>query len=279
MMAVYTIYDKCNLKCLFCSNEDFIESFKNFGGKLPSYDDLEKDFEKTIGKEDNITLTGGEPTLRKDLPRIIGFLNSKKTLDILLLTNGRMFYYDSCCRKFSGFGKLQVEVALNSHKEEIHDKLTCYKGSYRETVSGIQNLLKNGIKTNIRIVLNALNYKDFDDFARFIVHNFPDLNKVVIANMRLRGEAEKNKKLLFRSYSDMFPNIYSALDILLENKISIELLHFPFCLLKEKYWEFTLLNPYKKVFSQCKKCKMVDSCPGFMNSYVKNFGEDEIRPI
>jgi His-Xaa-Ser system radical SAM maturase HxsC len=280
-MAVYAITDKCNLNCIFCSNEDFMAYYEPPKYKPHTIQELKEYFKKNINvSEDNLTLTGGEPTLRKDLIEILKFINKEyKKSEILLLTNGRLFSYEIYAKKFTKIKNLVVEVALQSHKKKNHEKLTDSIGSYNQTLEGIKNLLNFGIKTNIRIVVNKLNYLQMLEFMKFIKQEFYAINKIVFVNLRIRGNAKKNKQKLIIKYSNLFPELYDSFDFILKNKIKLQLLHFPFCILNNKYWKFTLENPYKKELEKCKNCSEKQNCPGVLESYIKEFNDDEFKTI
>lgn len=75
--------NQCNLKCPHC----YMKSGSKMVNELTTHEviELSRNFKSIGGK--SITLTGGEPTLRKDLFEIVDFLNSLD-IDVLLLSNG-----------------------------------------------------------------------------------------------------------------------------------------------------------------------------------------------
>lgn len=71
----------CNVHCKFCYLRDY-------PGKNPSLIELGKRLDKMKELENQITvIMGGEPTLRKDLPEIVGACNERGTFSYLV-TNG-----------------------------------------------------------------------------------------------------------------------------------------------------------------------------------------------
>ena len=75
-MVVYPLTDKCNLNCIFCSNEDFNTYYDPPEFKPHNLSEIKNYFKKNVKyNEDNITITGGEPTLRDDIFLILDYLS------------------------------------------------------------------------------------------------------------------------------------------------------------------------------------------------------------
>jgi len=75
----------CNFRCPYCHNSDLVEPEK-FGKTMPEKNALSF-LEKRKGKLDAVSITGGEPTLQKDL---VDFIRKVKEMGFLvkLDTNG-----------------------------------------------------------------------------------------------------------------------------------------------------------------------------------------------
>jgi radical SAM protein with 4Fe4S-binding SPASM domain len=114
-----------------------------------------------------LTFTGGEPTLRQDLPELLSY-GQNKGLVTGLVTNGRRLADKKYVRVLEESGLDFVQVTLESHKPEIHDKMTGFKGSWNETVKGIKNLIPTKIYTTTNSTLSRHNADDFLDTVDFI---------------------------------------------------------------------------------------------------------------
>lgn len=89
----------------------------------------------------HIVFTGGEPTLRDDLPDLIK--HAEKNGQITgLNTNGRRLKNRDYVNQLVDAGLDHVQITLESHLSEIHDKMVCHAGAWEETVAGIENVLK-----------------------------------------------------------------------------------------------------------------------------------------
>lgn len=89
----------------------------------------------------HIVFTGGEPTLREDLPELIKHAEGNGQITGLN-TNGRKLRDPDYVNQLICSGLDHVQITLESHLPEIHDKMVCHQGAWEETVAGIDNVLK-----------------------------------------------------------------------------------------------------------------------------------------
>jgi radical SAM protein with 4Fe4S-binding SPASM domain len=114
-----------------------------------------------------LTFTGGEPTLREDLSELLSY-GQKKGLVTGLITNGRNLTDKKYVKTLEESGLDFAQVTLESHKPEIHDLMTGDKGSWKETVAGIKNLIPTQIYTTTNTTLSKHNVGDFLDTVDFL---------------------------------------------------------------------------------------------------------------
>ena len=107
-----------------------------------------------------LTLTGGEPTLREDLPELLLYAQNKGMVTGLI-SNGRKLMDKAYVDALEKSGLDFVQVTLESHKPQVHDKMTSEKGSWKETVSGIQNAVQSQIYVSTNTTLSKHNASDF----------------------------------------------------------------------------------------------------------------------
>jgi radical SAM protein with 4Fe4S-binding SPASM domain len=107
-----------------------------------------------------LTFTGGEPTLREDLPELLLYAQSKGIVTGLI-SNGRKLKDRAFVDLLERSGLDFVQVTLESHKPEVHDAMTQSKGSWVETVKGIQNAVQSKIYVSTNTTLSKHNAADF----------------------------------------------------------------------------------------------------------------------
>jgi radical SAM protein with 4Fe4S-binding SPASM domain len=107
-----------------------------------------------------LTFTGGEPTLREDLPELLQYAQNKGMVTGLI-TNGRKLKDKEYVKTLEKAGLDFVQVTLESHKPKIHDLITAAKGSWKETVTGIKNAAQSQIYVTTNTTLSKYNAPEF----------------------------------------------------------------------------------------------------------------------
>ena len=267
-------WNKCNNHCLMCTNpEDFGDS------KKYSYQDVYSRLMSQERKEDNLTMTGGEPTIHPDFTKIIEYIKKDfVNMEVTLLTNGRRLSYPAFAKKCLEIKNLQVAVSLHGYNAQTHDRITLAKGSFAQTVSGITNILKykNSFQgLTIRLVITKLTYKYVHKILDFISDKFPKVDKIVIMFMEIEGLAEKNIDFVGLTYKEW--QVYESLiKPRINNFRQLRFYHFPLCVVAVDLWKYvwrTLPEEELTFSSQCKKCWCKKYCLGIHKAYVKIIGD------
>jgi radical SAM protein with 4Fe4S-binding SPASM domain len=189
----------CNLKCIHCS--------LNAGTCAPN--ELTKDeIIKLINDARELGLvtlpiTGGEPTIRKDLLEILKYAN-KKGLGIILNTNGL------CVNKnyASELGKLEnlrlVAVSLDGATASTHEVIRNVKGCYEKTVRAIKYLVDAGVNTTMAFTIMRQNSNEISKIVELALElRVPMLRFLFMEEF---GRAKKNKRFII-DYLDRKPII------------------------------------------------------------------------
>jgi radical SAM protein with 4Fe4S-binding SPASM domain len=114
-----------------------------------------------------LTFTGGEPTLREDLPNLLLHAQAKGMVTGLI-TNGRKLKDKSYVEKLEKAGLDFVQITLESHKPKVHDLMTGAKGSWKETVAGIKNASQSQVYLTTNTTLSKHNAPDFLETIDFV---------------------------------------------------------------------------------------------------------------
>jgi radical SAM protein with 4Fe4S-binding SPASM domain len=114
-----------------------------------------------------VTFTGGEPTLREDMPELLLYAQNKGIVTGLV-TNGRELKDKRYVEKLEKSGLDFVQVTLESHKAQVHDLMTAAKGSFKETVAGITNAVLSKIYVTTNTTLSKYNASEFLETIDFI---------------------------------------------------------------------------------------------------------------
>lgn len=154
-----------------------------------------------------LTFTGGEPTLREDLPELLQYTQNKGIVSGLI-TNGRRLKDKEYVKILEKAGLDFIQVTLESHKTSIHDKITGVKGSWKETVEGIRNAVATRIYVTTNTTLNKYNALDFLETVNFIeklgVVGF-GCNSLIYAGKA--GQVADEFALLFETLKELLPQV------------------------------------------------------------------------
>ena len=158
------ITGKCNLRCLYCFH---FTSALDVPQDLPTEEWLT--FFEELGRLAvlSVTLEGGEPFIRPDLPEIIeGIVKNRLRFEIL--SNGTLITDDIAAFLASTRRCNSVQVSIDGSKPETHDACRGKDNFYKAT-KGIEHLQRHGVKVSVRVTINRFNLEDLPEVARFLV--------------------------------------------------------------------------------------------------------------
>jgi radical SAM protein with 4Fe4S-binding SPASM domain len=89
----------------------------------------------------HIVFTGGEPTLRQDLPELIAHAEQNGQITGIN-TNGRRLSDIDYVESLVSAGLDHVQITLESHDVNIHETMVNARGAWKQTVAGIRNVLE-----------------------------------------------------------------------------------------------------------------------------------------
>jgi radical SAM protein with 4Fe4S-binding SPASM domain len=136
---------RCNNNCAHCYNarpRQFPELTTDQWKKI-----LDRLWDLAIP---HIVFTGGEPTLRADLPELIAYAEHKGQITGLN-TNGRRLKDAGFLQTLVDAGLDHVQITLESHDPGIHDEMVAARGAWQDTVAG----LKNALSTKLYVMTNT----------------------------------------------------------------------------------------------------------------------------
>ena len=110
----------------------------------------------------HLVFTGGEATLRNDLPDLIHHAESNGQITGLN-TNARRLMDGTYVQKLVEAGLDHVQVTVESCNDQIHDEMMRAKGAFKQTIAGLKNALRN----NLYVMTNTT-------MLRTNVHTIPD---------------------------------------------------------------------------------------------------------
>jgi radical SAM protein with 4Fe4S-binding SPASM domain len=126
---------RCNNDCAHCYNareRDYLELTTDAWKKI-----LDKLW--TLGVP-HVVFTGGEATLRHDLPELVAHAEANGQITGLN-TNARRLADESYVQELLDAGLDHVQVTVESCLPEVHDRMMRVKGAHKQTINGLKNAL------------------------------------------------------------------------------------------------------------------------------------------
>jgi cyclic pyranopterin phosphate synthase len=163
-----SVTDRCNYKCVYCRTGNDGAQYAEL--PLEDYLRIVRVF-VSLGIE-KVRLTGGEPLLRKDLPRLISELAKLRTadgtpLDLALTTNGHLLENTAETLRNAGLGR--VTVSMDAVDPDTFARITRVPGSFHKVLAGIRAAQRAGlgpVKVNC-VLLRGFNDDQIVPFAKF----------------------------------------------------------------------------------------------------------------
>ncbi|HNS50620.1 MAG TPA: PqqD family peptide modification chaperone [Anaerolineae bacterium] len=114
----------------------------------------------------HVTFTGGEATLRPDLPELVRYAESVGVVTGLQ-TNGRRLQDPAYLDRLLQAGLDHVQITLESHIPEVHDRMTGAPGSWTETVAGIRSTVAAEVYMMTNTTITTENVAGIEDTVAF----------------------------------------------------------------------------------------------------------------
>lgn len=285
---------RCNQRCTFCSfppkeSEMSIEEIKTRVLKL-----------KKMGISE-LVLTGGEPTMREELPQIISFATSLG-LDTRMITNGARLSDEKLLDKLIENGLDRVAVSIHSHVRETSEKIS-RSNNFKNTIKGMENMEKKGITFDTNTTVISDNYKQLPEFVNFIADKFKTVKFMTFNYVDGVGNSTGNKQIVPKiSNAEYYlNNMFNELHRL-NMKFHIE--RVPLCYMvgfethssetlkflngdyiivsrsqvnadSQEYHKGSSPKDYTKALI-CKNCSLSEICAGIPKAYCGIYGDNEL---
>ncbi len=179
-----SVTDKCNSKCRTCN----IHNNRTPEMSLEDYEYLFRD----LGRSPYwVTISGGEPFLRKDLPEILQLLRTYCRPSIIniptngILTARIITMVETICENLSDTS-ITINLSIDGIEKQ-HDYIRNVKGNYQKAID-TYNVLKRlkypNLTVGIHSVISTFNVESFARIAQTLIQLNPDSYVSEIAEER-----------------------------------------------------------------------------------------------
>ncbi|MFH1375667.1 MAG: radical SAM protein [Patescibacteria group bacterium] len=184
------ITNRCNFRCKHCYHTSYddeeeltLQELKNVFHQFLELDEDRK----------NISLTGGEPFLRKDFLSLLSYISKhKNNLNLDIMTNGSLLteaLLKQLKRRAPLVRKLQISV---EGPEKVNDVIRS-KGSFRKIFHAVKLVQNHGYPVNLAATVSKANHKKiFELLDLLLIYNVP----LAIQRLVPIGNSQDKKNLL-----------------------------------------------------------------------------------
>jgi len=286
----------CNQKCVFCTAYTPKQEALNTKEVKKDIDFLSK---KGYGK---LALTGGEPTLRKDLTEIVKYAKNAGIKTVELQTNGVLLKNKIFVKRLVDAGIGHFFVSIHSHKRKIYHEITG-TDMLNDAIACIENLAELGTSVQICHVINTLNFIDLLSFCKFMYKEFGNKMSWYFGFVRPNKELANDSKIVPRLV-EIEPYLYQAFDFCKRNSIYFEVEGIPLCYMQgfeehnvetkrlqgsacyhlekgtqkqDTHSDHVERNKAKGI--ACDSCFVESICPKVWKEYADIYGTEELFPV
>ncbi|MFQ5717709.1 MAG: GTP 3',8-cyclase MoaA [Nitrospinales bacterium] len=152
-----SVTDRCNFRCVYCMPADHAEFMER--SDLLTFEELTRLVRvvSTLGIH-RIRLTGGEPLMRRDLPKLVRMISAVEGIDdVAMTTNGYFLKEQARSLKEAGLQRLNVSLdTLDREKFKHVSRRDCLN----QTLEGLGEAAKVGFQS---IKINSVAMRNFSE--------------------------------------------------------------------------------------------------------------------
>jgi len=108
-----------------------------------------------------VTIDGGEPMVRKDLPEIVSRIDKTKTTVSMFTSGFRL--NDERAEVLKEAGLTSVKISFDSADPEVHDKFRGRKGAFDDAIAAVKSANKVELMTDMYLTISPYNIDNIDD--------------------------------------------------------------------------------------------------------------------
>ncbi len=162
-----SVTDRCNLRCTYCMPAGGIPWKEN--SEILNYEEIRRlaKLFTELGVT-KIRLTGGEPTIRRNIEDLIGKLSELPGIETLAMTTNGLLLKDKALT-YRECGLKALNVSLDTLKKERFIHIT-KRDNFEQAIDGIYSSISAGfspLKLNV-VVMKGINDDEILDFIDFV---------------------------------------------------------------------------------------------------------------
>jgi len=176
---------------------------------------------------------------------------------------------------------LMLGIPVYGDLAHVHDHVVQADGAFDETIRGILNLKRHGVRVEIRVVLQQQTIPRLAALARFLARNLLFVDQVALMGLELTGFARANLEQLWIDPVDYQAELREAVGILDRAGMRVSIYNSQLCTLDPALRRFARrsISDWKQEYlPACDRCDVRAECGGFFATGRLRYSRG-IRPI
>lgn len=222
----------CNHFCGFCSNPTtpYVHTFETMRVLVDDF---------VARGYFGVILTGGEPSLHPELPRIARYA-SEQGLHVRMISNGHRLADPSFADEMAEAGLKLVHISVYSTRPAVEATLRGTSGTLERAFAAVANAHARGIEVNVNCVINKLNADHLDETVRHWMAEHPYVRHFVWNNLDpSMGRAEVNQAQFTPRLADFEVSLHVAMGLLHRSGRTFRVEKVPLCYMTDFAWAST----------------------------------------
>lgn len=222
----------CNHFCGFCSNPTTPYTHDFASMKVLVDDFVARGYFGVI-------LTGGEPTLHPELPRIAEYA-AAAGLHVRIITNGHRLADPQFAQALADAGVALAHVSIYSVRPQVEARLRGTEGTLPRALAALEHGHAAGLELNINCVINRHNADHLDENIRYFIEHHPYVRHFVWNNLDpSMGRAQVNQAEFTPRLADFELSLLRAMRALDRSGRSFRVEKVPLCYMADYAWAST----------------------------------------
>lgn len=299
--AVIIGLNSCKNRCLFCNPKGWLTMIDDV-----KFKEIEEDLNNQVKELQcagirELEISGADPLEYKNIAKFIKHIKEDFGIRyVQISTHGRDLSNKELVKDLRDAGLDEIRIPIYGSIDGIHDSITQEKGSFKESVTGIKNVIKYApkIKVYITSLIMKQNYKDVlnifklaSKFSKKISFGIPCITHLVDASD------------FVVSFDKIRPYLLGLLLLSDKKECSLMILDIPYCIFGFYRKEIMISSPpltagsysvpeifrsglkyfpsyrIKSKIGICQECKLNNICDGFYDKYIELFDLSYLKPL
>jgi pyruvate-formate lyase-activating enzyme len=231
---------RCNARCGFCYYQDLLD---NPVHKEPTTAEIRRRL-AVLRREGatEVEFTGGEPTIRPDLPNLAAYARELGFTNVSFISNGLRLSNFLYASRLVKTGVNDFLFSVHGPDAAVHDDHTSIAGSFEKIVQAIKNTKSLGARCRSSMTVTGRNHQQIEaTIGLFLELEMECIHLPVFSPV---ARAAQTDARLYVSYTDAATSIKRAIDRYCSRLPPLSVKYIPFCFMQgyEKY----VMNLYQQ---------------------------------